>query len=90
MKSKSLPFNWKNPRGYLIAIIWQYVSIFVLLRFLACLGTLVVACFIMSISVTKDWKGDLRTMKKMAKTKQSEADIFKHLTEFIRSHSNIK
>lgn len=39
---------------------------------------------------TDDWKGDLRTLNEMVKTKQSNADITERIDEFIRSHSNGK
>lgn len=74
----------------MIAIIWEYVAIFILFYFVAWLATLVLALFIFAYSLTKDWKRDLRMLKKMAKTKKSDADIYERLIEFIRSHSNVK
>lgn len=86
----SFPFEWKNPNGYLIVLIWQGVGILIILRFLACLAPLAFAFFIIAFTGTKDWKNYLQTLEKMAENKQSKADIFKQITEFFRSHSGVK
>lgn len=81
----SFPFNWRNPVGYVIAVAWECVSVFIFLRFLACMLPMMLACFLLAFSMTKDWKGDLRALNKTANTKH-----FKQLIEFVRSHSNAK
>lgn len=90
VETKSYPFDWENPIGFLIVIIWQFAATFLLLRFLACLLLLALASLLFAFSITKDWKNDLRTLDAMAKTKRSETDMFEQLTEFVRSHSNIE
>lgn len=88
--SRSFPFDSKTPNGYLVAIIWQYVGTLILLRFLACLVPLALSFFIIAYTGTQDWKYDLHKLKKAAKNKQSHAEIFNQLTEFIRSHARVK
>lgn len=79
-----------NPIGYLIVVIGQYTSIYFLLGLLASLAPMPIAFFFYAISINKDWKRDLRALKKMAKGKQSDAELSKVLSEFIRSHSHVK
>lgn len=86
----STPFDWKNPIGYSIAFVWQYASIFVLLNFLATLTPLLLSLLIYANSLNKDWKHDLRLLKKMAKGEQSDVALSTELGEFIRSHAYMK
>lgn len=74
-----------------MAVTWAYVTVSVVLRFLVCIAALALAYFLVFLSVIKDWKGDLRTLDKMAKTKHpSETAMFKQFAQFVRSHSNVK
>lgn len=88
--NRRFPFNWKTPIGYSIAIIWQTTSIFIPLRFFACMLTMALGWYFIALSLKKDWNGDLRKLRVMVKTKQSKAGMTKLVTEFVRSHSNMK
>lgn len=86
-----LIFDWKNPSGYFVAIISQivYVTVYVI-HHVACLTSFVVGCFLFEMSFTKDSCNNLRSLKKMTKAKQPEANIFKQFTEFLSFHSRVK
>lgn len=38
-------------------------------------------------SITKDWEKYIQELNEMGKSKQSKADSYKRMTEFLRSHS---
>lgn len=88
--SLRLPIDWNNPIGYLITAAWQYMGAYIVFRLMACLIPLAFTCFVFAVVTTIGWRYELRTIEQMAKSKQSETDIFQLLTEFVRSHSNIK
>lgn len=50
--------------------------------------TLALGAFLFTVSFTKVMIGDLKSINEMAKTKQSDADIFKQLSQFIRTQSD--
>lgn len=82
----SYPYDWRNPIGYFFADIWLYISILNELGFLACFTPLAVSFLIYAISLTKDWKHDLQALKKLA----NDVELYKDLSEFIRSHAYVK
>lgn len=85
-----LPFDWKNPIGYFFATIWQSIVIFNQLRFLACIFPLGIGLFIFAIFITKDWTNDFHQLDEVVLAKDSTADSIELITEFVRSHSNVK
>lgn len=68
----------------------EIMSVVYLLHYVACVLSLVVGAFLFAISFTNDARMNLRSLKTLAKCKQSEADIFKQLIEFVSVHSHIK
>lgn len=86
----SFPFDWRNPIGYFFAVVWLYISILNVLGFLACFTPLAISFLFYVISINKDWKHDIRALEKLAKGKQSDVELFRELSEFIRSHSFVK
>lgn len=85
-----LPFDWKNPIGYLIVIVLQSVSSFLVLQFLTCMTICTLGSFLFAWSFAKDWKNHLQALHQMVHTKSSKTDILENLNEFIRSHSTEK
>lgn len=84
------PFDWKTPIGFFIVSTWQCITLIVVVRFVACMVPMALGWLLITFSLNKDWKNDLRSLDEMVKTKQPRADIIEHITEIIRSHSNIK
>lgn len=83
-------FDWKNPSGYLLAVGIQTAMAFCVYYFLTCFAALTLGCFLFSFSFSKEMCKNLRSLNEMAKTSQSEANIFKECTEFISFHSRLK
>lgn len=88
--SLSSLFDWKNPTAYILAIAWEYLCAYLVHYFLLWLALLGFGGFYGGFILAKQWKIDLKRLKKMAKVKKPEGDLFKQLTEYIRSHSRAK
>lgn len=74
-----------------MAVSWQITVLFVLSRILALLLLpLVFGAFLFVLSFAEDWKDDLRSLNKMARSKQAEMHIFVQVSEFIRTHSSVR
>lgn len=70
------------------------MATFVLLRVLASVIPLAIGSALFAFSFANDWKGDMRILDRMVKTKERkqnrQADISKQVTEFIRTHSYVR
>lgn len=82
------PFDWKNPKGYLIAISIQFVVISIILYAFLCMLILQVEALLMTISMAKDIKYSLYAINK--KSKANRANIVEPFTEVVQFHSNAK
>lgn len=90
VRLKRLPFDWRNPVGYLIAAPFQYILLENPLRYLATMLSIGAGMFLFTISMTEDGKTDLRAANDCVHTNQSSDAMFEHLSTFLRDHSNIK
>lgn len=85
-----LPFDWKHPSGYFVAICLQYFMLIEVLAFLACAIALVLEFFLLAFSFTKDMRNHLRSFNQMIKTDHSEADVSEIFTKFVSFHTPAK
>lgn len=85
-----LPFDWKNPSGFLLAICFQYAALFYASRYLACFLTLAFGLFMFTFSYVKDMIAQVHSIDKYAKAKLSEQDVLNRLAEIIDMHSDIR
>lgn len=79
------PFDWKNPVGYLVAIILQYQFVSYPCRYIGCFASLGFASFWFAVSAAKNIKSNLREINQSIKAKQHRSIIFQQFAEFIRS-----
>lgn len=84
------PFNWKNPFGYLIAMCWELLVVFYLVRFLLCLTSYAFEGFYHASSFFKDMCRDLEQLNKIAKARHSKAVILNKFIQFVHTHSTHK
>lgn len=78
-----LPFDWKNPLGYLIAIYLQFIVVSMPLRYMGCFVTLALTSFLIGMCFADDMKNDLKSIDENAKVKLPKTTIYKQLTEMI-------
>lgn len=88
--SNRLPFDWKNPIGYLIAVAVQLQIHLIFFRYIACFFTLVCAQLMFVFSVVKDIKGELNRFNEIARTKKTQCRSMKQLSEIISIHISLK
>lgn len=88
-----LPFDWKNPVGYLIAVLCQCTLLINAFRYVACLMTLGIASYIYTFKLLDEALRILPAINdsvKKSKTHQQQQHTFKLLVNFIRLHADIK
>lgn len=85
---KWYPFDWKNPMGYLVVVIMQYIVTLIILCGVMRLLIFQIETFLMVISMTKDIKYSLHSINKKAKANRT--GIVKKFTDIIQFHSNAK
>ena len=85
-----LPFDWKNPIGYLIAAPFQYTLLLNPLRYMATMVSLGVGTFLFTHSMTEDGKADLRLANEAAHKTETSDEMFEHLSRFLHAHSDVK
>lgn len=84
------PFDWKNPRGYLIALILTYLLHRNLVYFLVCMLNNGIGGFMLTISLTKEIKTDLSSFSTLVKSDPNPMMYFKPLYDLIDFHSTLK
>lgn len=67
-----LPFYWKHPITYLIAILLQMGIVTLSLGFVAPFMSLGIVAFLFSFSVSKDLRRDIRSINEKTKVDQSQ------------------
>lgn len=85
-----LPFDWKSPTGYVIAILLQFIIVFYECSYLACFLTLALGIYLFILSFAKDMIDELQTINDRVKMENSIAQIRNQLNEFITMQSDIK
>lgn len=85
-----LPFNWKCPSGYLIAIVLQWISLTYVFFTIMILLSCGIAGYCFAIAVTEDIKCTLNIIEENVKTKVGRRRINRQFAEFIESHAAIK
>lgn len=87
LSKKRIPYNWKNPTGYLVTVFLQiYLSVSTY-RFVGCLNFIAFGAFMFSITPVKILKNELHAINGMARRKKFRKNMFKKLSEFIRSNA---
>lgn len=87
---KRFPFNWKNPCGYMMAVVVQSLWVSVVFTIIGCILLLSFGCFVFSLTAAKTLKSDLHSIDKMARKKNSRCGMYKKLCKFLEIHANLK
>lgn len=87
---KRLPYDWKNPYGYMVAVVAQLLWASFAFTYIGCVLALSFGCFMFSLAMIKILKNDLHSIDKMARDKNSRSDMYKKLCEFLETHANTK
>lgn len=87
-----LPFDWKNPFGYLVAISMESVGVYYILYSTSCVMGLSVGLSYILISFVKDIKEDLLQFEGDASMKEKEKAklLPKKLIEFLENYTEAR
>lgn len=83
------PFDWKNPFGYLIAVITEYMIVMSSVLTAGSALTCGIGFYLFIIAMSKNIKANLRSMDRKADRKRRN-HILKQLIEFLAFHSRVK
>lgn len=86
-----LPFNWKSPIGYLMAVIIQFGIVAYEFFVIACTLSLAISAFWFATSATKEIERIVHSIDdENVKHKRSDEILFKEFSAFIHIHSVVK
>lgn len=85
-----LPYDWKNPLGYSVAVAIQAVTAIYGLLFLVSLASVGTTTFFFTKALIRDINGLLRNINKNTKIEKQHGCILKQFSEFIQYHSDVK
>lgn len=84
-----LPFDWKNPTGFFVAVLLQLRIVSIPLCFVRTLLLLAAGSLLFSLSIAEDKECDLNAINESIRAEQPRELILDQITEFIKS-TNIK
>lgn len=87
---QSYPFNWKNPYGYLIAVISQCIVALNLLHYVSCFVSIALGAYFYAKSLNGFMEDDLQSINEMVKQKKTKTDFIEPFSSFICTHADIK
>lgn len=82
-----LPFDWKNPYGYVIIFIMDYITAFYVMSIMVCQTSLIIGSYWLLISLAKDLSRDLY---KINATKMNRLQFKREIINFIQYQSDAK
>lgn len=82
-----LPFDWKNPLGYLIAACLQYVMTKCFFIYVASLSSFGIGFYLFSMAMSEDMKLNLNSIKRDSKTRRHQSEAIKQLAKFVQIHT---
>lgn len=82
-----MPFDWKNPLGYAIAVLLEYmiaVYLFLIITTMLCAG---IEGLLLAKAVLDDLKSYLIKINKNGKSKKKHLEATEQLTDFLQAHT---
>lgn len=87
---KRLPFAWRSPFGFLVAVVIQYTMMSYAAMIGACIIAFAFGFYLYTTAMTKCIKGILFHVNRSAESKTNRKMVHKQIVEFIRFHSRVK
>lgn len=88
--TKRLPYDWRNPPGYLVTVFIQSLVCIPLFQYVGCFALLAFGVCMFAIAFVKNMKNDLQSINNMASGKLSREKMCEKLVGFMRIHAHIK
>lgn len=86
------PFDWKNPAGYCVAVILEYLMTICISYFVGSLAILGISTYILMLAMIKDIKYRLYSINENAKADKNKnpTATVEQFSDFIQMHSMTK
>lgn len=81
------PFDWKNPFGYVVAVLIEFIITTYICLIMGILMSLAIEAILLLLTLAKHIQNLLHKFNKSAK---SESAAYKHLTNYVDFHSVLK
>lgn len=88
--SKFQATDWKNPAGYLVACVEQYIVMAYFSHFCAAALSLKIGCYFMDMEFIRDIKNDISSISQTAKSRKNHPDMLRQMPGSIKFHSHVK
>lgn len=86
-----IPYDWRNPIGYLVITLYHYISLQQICGFLGLGATLGVGALLLGITTIRDMKIVLKSTNNNAIAgEENKVQALKKLNEFIEIHGMVK
>lgn len=89
-KLNRLPFDWKNPVGYLIAAIIQHIIVLIVFAVIACFTAWGVSMYMFEALMAKDIRKLLYSLNRNAQTNKNKLQAMQQLRIYITFHGDLK
>lgn len=90
MKSRRLPFDWKNPIGYFLAVALQYIVSTYIFFMAAGLTSFAIGIYLIGLAATKEIRNQIQEINKNLKTERDDDYIHRVFSIFTQWHSKLK
>lgn len=85
-----LPFDWKNPMGYMCASAIQFMVYVCMFSLMASLLSVGIGAFLFAVRATNDITANLKLINESTKTKQNLKNVPKYISDFVQYHGDVK
>lgn len=86
-ENRRVPFDWKNPIGFIIFVALESAGLWVGMCFAACLVTFGIGSYLIEITINKITKTRLNHMNCTAEKQMSQMQLMKQFSEYIEHQS---
>lgn len=86
---KRLPFDWRNPKGFLLANFVQFILVTAVMITIKCLAIFGLGTCSMLFPLTKDMKNILKTIDDHAQRRKNQSKIGKQFSRIVRFHCKL-
>ena len=83
------PFDWKNPFGYFIAFMFQYLVETCALMVIAAIITFGIGSFLLQIAALAEARENLKNFNELAKFKENRLETLSRLGDFTQFHNRL-
>ena len=85
-----MPFDWRNPVGFVIAMSMLYIMFSCIMKIAACVIALAVGSYLYAIADSKCLQRILSAVDQSSQLKAERKHIRKQLVDLMQYHSNVK